>query len=891
MTQRLRRAKQKENRQKKRVLEDILSDDKATEEMRQFGDRLKEHPDISYSDKVFRLGLGMQKMLQEKLHTTGNSIMTSALVAEVSKQGALSKQDLGALLKVPAKRINNIINRSSEKYQELVNISRLSPETSSESRKLPEERKLIRDYVRSYCLEGVSGTEQLHCTMTKEELYDTYIIHGAPIVYWSLLALPKFQKLAESYDPTDKDPKKPSGTLAQYLYYTQQWADAGFDTPRPDGIWARSKRTFWKIVKEREKGKKNQILNIRYSKKVHPCSVCGGFETTIRQYNLLTSLRNDAKTGHDRQSLERRIAPLVSRFQAYKDHLEKYLTQRRELQKLRAQLPSLPGVAIVYEDFCSRYQADGRKMANLILTLIYWDHRQGKEVIEYHDTFSLGSQPINFLGDPKKRGKQDKYLYRDVWLNHFRKGTFKPFHTIVKTGDNGSSLKSYDTFWLHSQLWELQQTRILWCTLCPHHAYNVCDAHGSRANNHLEAVERLLDGALGTPQEHARAINEKKIKNTAEACWVVSTQAPDDLYMPPGKHDSDRDVFRLNSVCVAFPEVPDIHDESKNPQRSIRWPGLGMVTTTLGGSDGVGFVDLRKSKGKISKVCPDCTARFGRDVLEEEHDQTKHYLCPRTKIYSQEPNLSRPCSFCENQPVGTVHTQGTNTHCPSKGQKADIYPHRTFNAFSMYQTHMKLRIRYEKRNKLSDQEIAELCQKFRTVMELKAHPLEKKTIVPLKEKMFVVWKSHPNTSTLPWTLGQCQLVDNESQKYTMRIYAPAGLKNYALWDSQFKDTREDRLIDFGTELYYPVKMTRMKISTEDIVAIAFSGQYGWSRESLLQTPDCKSMNEKLVEESENRLEKSIPRLMISEINETNEDITLWEMYYNRDKSTKKTKRN
>src|SRR5690606_6949334 len=101
----------------------------------------------------------------------------------------------------------------------------------------------------------------------------------------------------------------------------------------------------------------------------------------------------------------------------------------------------------------------------------------GEKKIEYYDTFSTGSQTVDQLGDPDKRGKQDKYMYREVWLNHLKNGVFDRFHTIVKSGDNGGSLKNYDTFFFSSMLWETHQVRVLWFTLCPHHAYNLCDPH------------------------------------------------------------------------------------------------------------------------------------------------------------------------------------------------------------------------------------------------------------------------------------------------------------------------------------------------------------------------------------------------------------------------------
>jgi hypothetical protein len=111
-------------------------------------------------------------------------------------------------------------------------------------------------------------------------------------------------------------------------------------------------------------------------------------------------------------------------------------------------------------------------------------------VLEYHDTFCRGSVTLEESGDLTLRGSQDNHVYRQCWLAAFEDKIFERFHTIFKTGDNGSALKSYDTFHLHSVLMELHFVRIIYFTLCPYHAENYCDPAGARTKKAILLFER-----------------------------------------------------------------------------------------------------------------------------------------------------------------------------------------------------------------------------------------------------------------------------------------------------------------------------------------------------------------------------------------------------------------
>ena len=138
--------------------------------------------------------------------------------------------------------------------------------------------------------------------MTSKKLYEMYVILGAPQVYFELLKYPAFLARMQKYVPGQKNLTRPGG-LAQSLYYTKQWADQGWTTVRPDGIWARDERTFWKILKER-KGN-SQIIKLCFSAKLHPCPQCQQYSEIMQLNKCLQQLIEKADCKEHRDALER----------------------------------------------------------------------------------------------------------------------------------------------------------------------------------------------------------------------------------------------------------------------------------------------------------------------------------------------------------------------------------------------------------------------------------------------------------------------------------------------------------------------------------------------------------------------------------------------------------
>ncbi len=356
--------------------------------------------------------------------------------------------------------------------------------------------------------------------------------------------------------------------------------------------------------------------------------------------------------------------------------------------------------------------------------------------------------------------------------------------------------------------------------------------------------------------------------------------------MPRGQYTKrPTDTYGISSICITFPETPNIHELSAHPKTSIRWQGLGMVTNTLESKEGVGFLDLRSVKRRDNKKCVSCTKTFGYSVLEDEHDQRNHWKCPKTLIYTHERDLDRYCRLCEGT-VGDKHEKGTKFHCPTEGKSLRKI-HLTFNALTIKGEHQQLNIRHDRPLPPVGEELKDFTEEFEEL--LKPHDgstLGGNSRAKIEKNMFVIWKQDidMNQKSLPWVLGKCHGIDKKNRTYTMRIYAPKPELDIPLWNCDFRHTDKEVDIIFGTEMYYPVKRPRKKISTNDILQLAQSGKYGWTLESLYNTPSSSEkddvMNEKFEkEEKEEKNHMAFTKFSIQEIEETEEDIIQFNAFF------------
>jgi hypothetical protein len=229
------------------------------------------------------------------------------------------------------------------------------------------------------------------------------------------------------------------------------------------------------MVNAKQDNSNKKIMKACFGVKLHPCKYCMEFDNEIEIYQELVKSHAEEKDLIVKAEKYKRLDQWSGKIQALRRHKDKHELQRKQVQTWKASCESFPGACLVYEDFCNLYEANSAKMLNLVMVVVYWNKKEGKLQEDYYDTFCRGSLTMDEAGDLNLRGSQDNHVYRQCWLAAFEAGTFTPFHTIYKTGDNGSALKSYDTFYLHTVLMAEYFVRIIYFTLCPYHAENSCD--------------------------------------------------------------------------------------------------------------------------------------------------------------------------------------------------------------------------------------------------------------------------------------------------------------------------------------------------------------------------------------------------------------------------------
>lgn len=221
--------------------------------------RLLRHPGIKCSHHVFdylELGQRFADEMEQKLHDNKQSYVTNSIVAGVCRK--MFRGQVSRILDIPGKQVDNMFYRENGTLPQVLAQSRRRPKNSNTSRVSEEERKLTRDWLRSRC-KIMSNKYQLQCKLSRKEIFREYILVGFPTICLSLLELQRFQKKRDDYKINDGDVSRSHG-LPQALHFVQKWADSGFHTPRPRGIWARDTRTFWKIIKEKVEGMGNSYL-------------------------------------------------------------------------------------------------------------------------------------------------------------------------------------------------------------------------------------------------------------------------------------------------------------------------------------------------------------------------------------------------------------------------------------------------------------------------------------------------------------------------------------------------------------------------------------------------------------------------------------------------------
>ena len=575
------------------------------------------------------------------------------------------------------------------------------------------------------------------------------------------------------------------------------WKESNFQGECPPIRWKRSKKLFWSIVNAREENSRKKIMRSYYSVKLHPCKYCTEFEEEIEIFEMLVKAHADEQDVDLKAEKQRRLDQWSLKIAALRRHADKHSKQRAAVQQWKKDCKDFPGTCLVYEDFCNMYEANSAKMLNLVMVLVYWDAQKNECVQEYHDTFYRGSVTLEESGDLTLRGSQDNHVYRECWLAAFEENFFEKFHTIYKTGDNGSALKSYDTFYLHSVLMALHFVRIVYFTLCPYHAENYCDPAGARTKTAIKLYERKIGAATGDAESTAAARNSVPRKNLKKAKAVEAIREYSE-YKPEAmiRKKQDHWPYSLGQCCVAFLQMTDIHENSEDPERTIELGACGFGAPTT--DDPFGVIDLRIDSLDAKKICLDCSKRFQRGVPVEEHNQKGFFLCPIAKVYRRETkeSLNRDCPHC-NKKVKDAHTESSHktNECPSKippdakGQgrrrrSVILHRHKTFLVQSISGWQRYSIIFHKKDFKATDvtpKLLAQIKSRFKPVNKdvAKITNASKNSLNAARMMAPGITVVYPidakdqakRQCALPWGIGVCDLVDKQTKTIAQCFYA------------------------------------------------------------------------------------------------------------------------
>lgn len=298
-------------------------------------------------------------------------------------------------------------------------------------------------------------------------------------------------------------------------------------------------------------------LKIKICKLPESCPVCEDYDVAPKEMEAVRSKMQELEEQTDEVTASREYADLKKekkklegRLEDIERHRLQFKMQRAYLQRREINLPpKRPGNyrIIVYEDYVAQYSATGKKVSNLVFTVI-WRDEEGNLQRKYID---------NFCTD--KKAKQDSYFTIWVWRAHLRvnllqhqlsrerdpvkrsalqtrlRGLEKTGLTeftgvthLLRTGDSGGHFHSKAVLLFESEVFSAYGIKWETHTLCKRHAWGLCDAHGGAVKRHAQH-EAVQGNAPVTALEFARIINdcEHQFGNAKAYAFttMVSTQA------------------------------------------------------------------------------------------------------------------------------------------------------------------------------------------------------------------------------------------------------------------------------------------------------------------------------------------------------------------------------
>ena len=282
----------------------------------------------------------------------------------------------------------------------------------------------------------------------------------------------------------------------------------------PDGIKARSERTFWRIMKR---------CGVRYvgATPNHNCDIHKNAEVNKRQLakeeDELKKMEADledarekmrreldeasiSKAKEDVVRLEILILPkrqAITKLQKDVDHavihFKHYAMALKYVKGIEYNLKE--NQVLLYRDFVNQYNEKGKKVNNLIFVVCKLSPDGDGNTIDY----------INNVAGAKCNSR----FHASALDRFFReRGDLVPPGTeLFISGDHGPHFWSWDTLMWQSTIYDQYKISVEIVGLCSYHAYNRCDSHGALIKKaaHRQACK---GGGPITSTEFAALINK-----------------------------------------------------------------------------------------------------------------------------------------------------------------------------------------------------------------------------------------------------------------------------------------------------------------------------------------------------------------------------------------------
>lgn len=263
-------------RRKSRLFEGIYEEDRK-QFLQSFRSRIQSIDDGDDLEEIFLEPEAMKFLpIGSKLTVANNHVRFVRSLKTPGKQ----KRLLGPMLEIDAQGLSGpqaaqVFEMEVADIKSAVQRSQLNQGRASleeESRKpcksrgpyyTSNEGKWTRKWFKdTLCEQGESGSKVLLCMYSRKKVERMYFEVGCVQIYARMADSDEYKERVDAFDPDNANPSKKS--LIQSLYWARRWKREGFKTPRPQCIWSRSRKFFWRLIDARKpsQGKRGALRNI-----------------------------------------------------------------------------------------------------------------------------------------------------------------------------------------------------------------------------------------------------------------------------------------------------------------------------------------------------------------------------------------------------------------------------------------------------------------------------------------------------------------------------------------------------------------------------------------------------------------------------------------------------